>query len=181
MTVAPKKIKVISTKWASPTQSRSTLHSIKARIAVGPLLACYSPFVVTPLVAEGFEVLQTTRNITFLLAEIQILTVLMLFLILVALSMLLITCNPDLERERQALITPVLHWTASWVMSNEGKRRFGFAGIVMLFVTAAVAYVHYYVYFRDSRTAAQKLPEDRQVIQAEGKDVEGVKEGKSSQ
>ncbi|EME86762.1 uncharacterized protein MYCFIDRAFT_9017, partial [Pseudocercospora fijiensis CIRAD86] len=71
---------------------------------------------VTPLVAEGFEVLQTTRNITFLLAEIQVLTVVLLFLILIALAMLLVTCNPDLDRERQALVTPVMRWSASWIM-----------------------------------------------------------------
>ncbi|EME39064.1 hypothetical protein DOTSEDRAFT_114162, partial [Dothistroma septosporum NZE10] len=71
---------------------------------------------VTPLVAEGFEVLQTTRNITFLLAEIQVATVLLLFCILVTMMMLLVTMNPDLERERQSLITPVMKWLCSWMM-----------------------------------------------------------------
>jgi hypothetical protein len=37
---------------------------------------------VTPLVAAGFKVLRTTRNISILLAIIQVLTVFFLFLIL---------------------------------------------------------------------------------------------------
>jgi hypothetical protein len=52
---------------------------------------------VTPLVAAGFKVLRTTRDISILLAIIQVLTVFFLGLILVALVVLLYCVNPDLE------------------------------------------------------------------------------------
>jgi hypothetical protein len=71
---------------------------------------------VTPLVAAGFKVLQTTKNITFLLAAIQILTTVSLGLILITLLALIITVNPDLEHERQVLVTPVMRWLADSVM-----------------------------------------------------------------
>ena len=77
---------------------------------------------VAPLVAAGFVVLQTTRNITYLLAAIQVLTALFLFLILVTLLALIITVNPELEYEREVLVTPVVReiveygrWYARWV------------------------------------------------------------------
>ncbi|KAJ4402554.1 hypothetical protein N0V91_007092 [Didymella pomorum] len=65
---------------------------------------------VTPLVAAGFKVLRTTKNISIILAIIQVLTVLFLGLILLALIALLYTVNPDLEEERRALITPTLKY-----------------------------------------------------------------------
>jgi hypothetical protein len=52
---------------------------------------------VTPLVAAGFKVLRTTRDISILLAIIQVLTVVLLGLILVGLVALLYCVNPDLE------------------------------------------------------------------------------------
>jgi hypothetical protein len=52
---------------------------------------------VTPLVAAGFKVLRTTRNISILLAVIQVLTVFFLFLILLGIVALLYCVNPDLE------------------------------------------------------------------------------------
>jgi hypothetical protein len=52
---------------------------------------------VTPLVAAGYKVLRTTRDISILLAIIQVLTVLLLFLILLGLVALLYCVNPDLE------------------------------------------------------------------------------------
>lgn len=70
---------------------------------------------VTPLVAAGFEVLQTTKNIAILLACIQVVTVITLILILIALLGLLFTMNPDLETERQQFVTPVMKWLAGWV------------------------------------------------------------------
>jgi hypothetical protein len=65
---------------------------------------------VTPLVAAGFKVLRTTKNISILLAIIQVLTVFFLFLILLALLLLLITVNPDLDHERKTIVTPALRW-----------------------------------------------------------------------
>lgn len=72
---------------------------------------------VTPLVAAGFEVLQTTKNIAILLACIQILTVILLGLILLALLALVCAVNPDLEREREELVTPAVKWMASWLLA----------------------------------------------------------------
>ncbi|KUJ21255.1 uncharacterized protein LY89DRAFT_681835 [Mollisia scopiformis] len=71
---------------------------------------------VTPLVAAGFKVLQTTRNITYLLAAIQILTALFLGLILITLVAVLITVNPDLEEERRSLVTPAVRYLANSVV-----------------------------------------------------------------
>ncbi|KAH8702745.1 hypothetical protein GQ44DRAFT_783773 [Phaeosphaeriaceae sp. PMI808] len=63
---------------------------------------------VTPLVAAGFKVLRTTRDISILLAVIQVLTVVLLSMILMALLALMYCINPDLEYERRYLITPWL-------------------------------------------------------------------------
>lgn len=70
---------------------------------------------VTPLVAAAYEVLQTTKTITIGLLCIQVLTVVLLSLILFGILGLLFTLNPDLEQERQQLVTPVMQWLASWV------------------------------------------------------------------
>lgn len=56
---------------------------------------------VTPLVAAGFKVLRTTRDISILLAVIQVLTVFFLSLILSALVVLCYCVNPDLEVRRR--------------------------------------------------------------------------------
>ncbi|KAF8850136.1 hypothetical protein BDZ45DRAFT_206810 [Acephala macrosclerotiorum] len=71
---------------------------------------------VTPLVAHGFKVLQTTRNITYLLAAIQVLTAVFLGLILLTLLALIITVSPDLEYERRQLVTPVVRGLAGLVL-----------------------------------------------------------------
>ncbi|TVY54743.1 hypothetical protein LCER1_G006131 [Lachnellula cervina] len=71
---------------------------------------------VTPLVAAGFEVLQRTKNITYLLAAIQVLTVIFLGLILITLLALIITVSPDLQNERKILVTPVIKWLADWIV-----------------------------------------------------------------
>lgn len=72
---------------------------------------------VTPLVAAGFQVLQTTKNISILLAVIQVLTCVFLSAILVALAGLICTVNPDLARERDELVTPCVRWLSGWVFS----------------------------------------------------------------
>jgi hypothetical protein len=71
---------------------------------------------VTPLVAAGFEVLKTTKNIAILLAVIQVLVAIVLILTLLAILALIYSVNPDLEAERQALVTPVMQWIASWLI-----------------------------------------------------------------
>ncbi|KUI55580.1 hypothetical protein VP1G_02950 [Cytospora mali] len=72
---------------------------------------------VTPLVAAGFQVLQTTKNISILLAVIQILTCVFLGAILLAIIGLICTVNPGLMKEKDELVTPVVRWLASWVFS----------------------------------------------------------------
>lgn len=72
---------------------------------------------VTPLVAQGFQVLQTTKDISILLACIEVLTCVFLGLVLLTLIGLICTINPDLERERDELVTPVVKWLASWIFS----------------------------------------------------------------
>jgi hypothetical protein len=74
---------------------------------------------VQPLVAAGFVVLRTTKNISILLMILQILTVLLLCLILVAAFALILSVNPDLSAERKALVTPVMKWVAAWLMSKQ--------------------------------------------------------------
>lgn len=81
---------------------------------------------VTPLVAAGFEVLQTTKNISVLLAAVQVITAILLFFILGALLAILVSINPDLENERRSLITPTVKWFACWLMPEcEVRSRFG--------------------------------------------------------
>jgi hypothetical protein len=98
---------------------------------------------VTPLVAAGFQVLETTKNIAILLTFIEIFTVILLSLILIALLMLLVTMNPELEEERRTFITPVIKWVfrvvqqrveylnKNWLMISVGMT-FLIAGIVFL-------------------------------------------------
>lgn len=69
---------------------------------------------VTPLVAAGFQVLQTTKNISILLAIIQVLTCMFLGAILLALVALICTVNPDLVREKDELVTPLVRWLSGW-------------------------------------------------------------------
>ncbi|KAK6063389.1 hypothetical protein SCUP234_06239 [Seiridium cupressi] len=75
---------------------------------------------VTPLVAAGFEVLKTTKNIAILLAFLQVFVAIVLVLQLCALLGLLVTVNPDLEQERAQIVTPVLKWLAAWVLQYGG-------------------------------------------------------------
>lgn len=74
---------------------------------------------VAPLVAAGFVVLRTTKNISILLMILQILTVLLLGLLLLAAFGIILSVNPDLVAERKALVTPVMKWIAAWIVSKE--------------------------------------------------------------
>jgi hypothetical protein len=97
---------------------------------------------VSPLVAEGFQVLQTTKNISILLAAIQVITVVILALILVTMLALLITMNPDLAAERAAIVTPAVKWCACWAMPEcEARGRVVMGVCVMAVVGVAVGWV----------------------------------------
>ncbi|GAB1743692.1 hypothetical protein NU219Hw_g616t1 [Hortaea werneckii] len=77
---------------------------------------------VAPLVAATLDVLQTSKNITYLLAAVQVLNAVLLLTAVIALLGLLITVNPDLADERRALVTPVVKHLASWLMpGSEGR------------------------------------------------------------
>ncbi|KAL5625782.1 hypothetical protein FOBRF1_000125 [Fusarium oxysporum] len=69
---------------------------------------------VTPLVAAGFEVLRTTKNIAVFLAFLQVFVAIILTLTLLAILAVIYSVNPDLEQERRALVTPCMQWIASW-------------------------------------------------------------------
>ena len=73
---------------------------------------------VTPLVAAGYKILRTTRDVAILLATIQILTVFLLTAILLALIALLYSVNPALEVCRLSM------WMCVFLGSaKEGERR----------------------------------------------------------
>jgi len=99
---------------------------------------------VTPLVAAGFDVLQTTKNISILLAAIQVITVVILALILLAMLGLLITMNPNLDAEREAVVTPVVKWCACWVMPEcEARWRLAISVCVLLSVLFVLGWMWY--------------------------------------
>ncbi|KAM0718899.1 hypothetical protein Q7P37_005971 [Cladosporium fusiforme] len=115
---------------------------------------------VTPLVAAGFEVLQTTKNISILLAAIQVVTVVILALILLTLLALLVSVNPDLEAERVALVTPVVRWCACWAMPEcEARGRVGVAAFVLGVVLFVVGWVWYAVETDVKEVAAEEAVE----------------------
>ena len=92
---------------------------------------------VTPLVAAGFKVLRTTKNISILLGVIQVLTVLFLGVIAVILLAILYSINPDLEKERQELITPAFQWLAAVSWHSVGKVMLGFTAAIGVCVVIA--------------------------------------------
>ncbi|KAF2651416.1 hypothetical protein K491DRAFT_719839 [Lophiostoma macrostomum CBS 122681] len=91
---------------------------------------------VTPLVAAGFKVLKTTKNISILLAVIQVLTVLFLALILWVMIALVYCVNPDLEAERRTLVTPIFqrlaHVTFIGILESIAAALVGFGGFVAM-------------------------------------------------
>ncbi|KAI4652019.1 hypothetical protein J4E93_002216 [Alternaria ventricosa] len=97
---------------------------------------------VTPLVAAGFKVLRTTRDISILLAVIQVLTVILLGFILLALLLLLYCVNPDLEEERKAIVTPWLRYFASITLWSIFKTLFSMVFVMGL---AAAATWHFFL------------------------------------
>lgn len=133
---------------------------------------------VSPLVVEGFEVLQATQRISLLIAEIQVLTTLVLLMILVTLIALVICVNPDLETERQALVTPVIKYLASFAMTKSGQGQFGLVALFTTLTFGGLAYAHWYYYFKQPDIAelaqsegdAQPQPEDTESTDGSGGD-----------
>lgn len=123
---------------------------------------------VTPLVAAGFEVLQTTKNISILLAAIQIVTVVILGAILLTLVALLISVNPDLEAERTAIVTPVLRWCSCWAMpACEARGRVFVSGSVFFGVVFVGCWVWYSVV-----TDVRNVAAEEEGVAVEGREEE---------
>ena len=132
---------------------------------------------VTPLVSAGFEVLQTTKNISILLAAIQVVTVIILAAILLTLLALLISVNPDLEAERAAIVTPVVKWCACWAMPKcEARGRM----LVSMIVLVGVVFVGSWVWFSvvtDVKDVAAEEAVDGGEGKGEGEEAKGKGEG----
>jgi len=125
---------------------------------------------VTPLVSAGFEVLQTTKNISILLAAIQVVTVLILAAILLTLIALLISVNPDLEAERAAIVTPVVKWCACWAMpACEARGRVLVSGLVFVAVIFVGSWVWYSVVTDVKEVAAEEAVAGDEEREGEGK------------
>lgn len=92
---------------------------------------------VTPLVAAGFEVLRTTKNIAVFLAFLQAFVALILTLTLFAILALIYSVNPDLEEERRALVTPCMQWIASWAIEY-GSLTAWILKVLVVLVTAGM-------------------------------------------
>ncbi|KAF4553676.1 Hypothetical protein D9617_6g094070 [Elsinoe fawcettii] len=125
---------------------------------------------VTPLVAAGFQVLQTTKNISILLAAIQVLTVLLLALIQATLLVLLITVNPDLENERTQLVTPVMKWVAG-IMIRIANQKKTFATIFWILCAGCCAGAT--VGYLSTQREAARLAEAAAQEQSEKEEAEG--------
>ena len=137
---------------------------------------------VTPLVGAAYDVLRTTRNISVLLAIIQVLTALLQLLTVITLVGLLICVNPDLKEERKALVTPVVRYLSAWVMpGSEGRWILKVTGwtlfAVWLFALSAAAY---YFSYKD-REASASMPTTPIAGAENGSDVKNLKDGKSNQ
>ena len=142
---------------------------------------------VTPLVAAGFEVLETTKNIAVALFFIEIFSAVILTLVLLALIGLLFTLNPDLEHERKVLVTPAMKWIASWSLTAHGAPKSVAAFLVALFGLGGFGFLGYVYYMRSvaDATVGNDAPaaggsEEGDDLK-KGKDVENVKKGKTDQ
>lgn len=131
---------------------------------------------VTPLVAAGFEVLQTTKNISILLAAIQVVTVIILSITLAVLVALLITMNPDLQEERKVLVTPVVKWFACWVMPGcEARGKLPMFLLVLGLVIFAGGWVVYSQSTDVKEIAAEKVVQRGEDGKNGGQDDAGKK------
>ena len=133
---------------------------------------------VTPLVAAGFEVLQTTKNVSILLATIQVLTALLLSLIAVILAALLITVNPDLDNERRTIVTPVMQWVACWLMPDCKPK--GAWLSLLCFVVAVVACAGATGWFSMSTNVKERSPEEEGEEEGDDKGKSGKQEDTDS-
>lgn len=112
---------------------------------------------VTPLVASGYELLETVKNIAIFITVIQIGIIGLLALNFLALLGLLFSINPDLEKERQTLVTPAMKWIANWTMAWAEKKYSILSTFVGLFAVVGFAYS---IYVYHARQSAEEMAED---------------------
>jgi len=139
---------------------------------------------VTPLVAEGFEVLQTTKNISVFLAVCQVLTAVFLALILVAMLGLLITMNPELEYERQEIVTPAMKWMAGWIIALGKWKKSIVVMVLVVAVGCALGSLAGLWYTARDPTLSEDLGEETEGGDSEGltgEDIDAIKKGESKQ
>jgi len=139
---------------------------------------------VTPLVAAGFEVLQTTKNISILLAVIQVLTVVFLAMILTAMLGLLITMNPDMERERQELVTPIMKWLAGLFIVLDHIKKSAMVVVLVVATGCVIGSLGGIWYTARDPTLQEGLEEGVEggdSNELTGEDIEAIKKGESKQ
>ena len=137
---------------------------------------------VTPLVQSAYEVLDTTKNIAVFLAYLQVLIAVTLLLILFCMIGLLFTLNPDLEKERQLLVTPVMKWIAGWSVTSSGHRKSIAGGLVTLFLLAGAGFWFYVYYVRNVEDPTiENGVADPPESEMKGEDVEAIKRGEAKQ
>ena len=132
---------------------------------------------VTPLVEAGFEVLETTKNITLVVAGIQVLNSVLLAFVLLALLGLLITMNPDMETERAELVTPFLKWVTGFSKAgNIVVEWFGIVSVMFLVILMGLGFSTTrhgeWVWWRIKR-AAGKADERSGYAKVGGDEVDG--------
>ncbi|RMZ33072.1 hypothetical protein D0859_02808 [Hortaea werneckii] len=134
---------------------------------------------VAPLVAATLDVLQTSKNITYLLAAVQVLNAVLLLIAVVSLLGLLITVNPDLAEERRALVTPVVKHLASWVMpGSEGRwyLRVVAWSIATVWLVGCAAAAHYGMRENDRKYWDDSAARDHPVTDRDGMTISEASE-----
>jgi hypothetical protein len=83
-------------------------------------------------VAAGYRVLQKIKTIAILLAVVQIFTAILLALNFIALALILISVNPDLEEERRELATPAIKYLARWALEWRHTKWLWWAAFIVI-------------------------------------------------
>ena len=110
-------------------------YSREINKAFGELNKAYGQ--VTPLIEAAYEVLETTKNISLLVAAVQVINGILLFFVLLTMFGLLITMNPDMTKERDELVTPVLRWVGRWAF----VAKTAVVSFAVLFISALILYL----------------------------------------